>query len=162
MANIFVHDKLVVLVRTVNIRTEVHGEDEHLAVDVGLWLEPGEGGEQWDQVMADVLDMPADQASEFLTQVASHGATKYQLGATYDLHTVKFWAGSKKLAQMPTAKINKFVHEYANEKHDERVLFRVQAEADGQVVAALSELIGRKVRIETLGPPQAEMDMGED
>jgi len=162
MSNTFEFDTLVVLIRSVNLRTEKHGEDDHLAVDIGLWLEPGEGGDQWEAVLSNVLDMDPQASTEFMQQVAEKGSTKFMIGKNFELHTAKFWASTKLLATLSAAKVNKFVMEWANDTHDDRVLFRIQAEADGKSVGKLADLIGLKVRLEVVGPPQAEMDVDGD
>lgn len=155
----FEHDKLLVLLQNINLRTEKHGEEDQLAIDVRIWVAPGEGGDQWEAILADLIGGgnldPADWVSE-----QSNVLDALPFARHWEEHICNFWVGTDKVAGLTHAKINRFKMEFATDKHDDRIVFRVQAEADGKTVGALSEYIGQKLRLETV-KPQGELDLDE-
>lgn len=165
----FNHNGLIVLVRNVNIRPEKHGDEDKLAVDVSLWLKPGDDGEQWDAVLGGLFDMEPDAVSDFVAEEGQRYRT-LPLVNRYEDHTVRFYAAQPglfdngaPLAVLSGAKINAFNFEFATEKHDDRVLFRVQALADGETVGALAEVLSQWVRIESVyeGPKPETQEQDE-
>ena len=144
----FEHD-LVVHIQHVNPRTEMHGEDEVLAVDVKVRLMMGEVGTEWDAVLASLIGSASIDIAD-LTPIFK----SLPFAADFENHKANFRISTKVIATLVHAKINKFVLEC----EDIGITFRIQAEADGRRVGALSELIGQKARLEIV-PMQGELDL---
>lgn len=158
----FEHDTLVGLVRNVNPRNEIHGEEEVLAVDVSVWLAPGEGGDQWEVVLRQLTG--EDDAAEWVADI-SNVLRELPFLQHFEDHKVNFYKGNSKLASLFKAKINQFKFQFATEgpkAHDDRVVFRIQGETDGKNIGSLCEAMGDRLRLEIVGPAQGEMDLDED
>ena len=150
----FEFDSLVGFVGKINPRNEKHGEDDVLAVDVPITLQPGESGETWN----DVLDVVAgEDGSEYVAENLYRHLDKMSFLKAFTDYRVHIWIGNRKLATLTPCNINKFQIVFATEKHDEYVKFRLQANSTGKEIGALSELMGRAVRLEILGPDQSDM-----
>lgn len=141
-----------------NVRTQVHGEDEKLAVDVNLRLMMGDTGDEWTPVLSVLL--AGDDAQELVERMAGSFESA-RVTAAYEHYKVIFkstWSESMpELATLTDANINKFTIDLA----DLGMTFRIQAETDSETIGKLSELINRKVGIEVIAmqiplalPPQ--------
>lgn len=154
----FEHDTLVAHIRHVNPRTERHGEDEILACDVLVRLLVSDNDPRvWDQILLDAF-MDDSDASTYLAGIADYVAGIPFLAA-WSGCKVNFWISNTKLAALGFAKINKL--KWARDEGIEHLDLRIQAQADGETMGALAELIGRRVRIEVV-QPQAELDLGAE
>lgn len=154
----FVFDSLVGFIGKINPRNEKHGEDDVLAVDVPITLQPGESGERWN----DVLDVVAgEDGAEYVAENSYRHLDKMHFIKAFEDYRVHIWISNKKLATLNPCRINKFHIVFATEKHDEYVKFRLQANVTGKEVGALAELMGHAVRLEILGPDQEELFEGE-
>lgn len=154
----FEHDALVAHIRHVNPRTERHGEDEILACDVSARLLVSDNaGKVWDQVVLNAC-MDDQDAALHLAGIADYVAGIPFL-ATWSGCKVNFWISNTKLAALGFAKINKV--KWARDEGIDHIDLRIQAQADGETMGALAELIGRRVRIEVV-QPQAELDLAAE
>lgn len=145
----FEHDSLVVHVRNVNPRAEIHGEDEVLAVDVSVRLMMGEAGTEWDPVLKDLMGGFGGEVDD-LAEICE----RLPFAAKFEDHKVNFRRSNELIATLVPAKVNKFVLDY----DDIGITFRIQAEADGETIGKICELIGEKVRLEIVAT-QGELEL---
>ena len=154
---IFEHDKLLAHIRHVNPRTERHGEEEILACDVSTRLMKAENEGAWPLVVRQ-LCLDQDGALERIDAVADW-VVALPFKAAFKDHKVNFWTGNRKPAGLVLAKINKA--RWSSEDGAQFIDLRIQAQADGETIGAIAELIDHKVRLEVVHQ-QGELDLGED
>ena len=83
---------------------------------------------------------------------------------SWEDHRLTFWVRidektQSEIATLTHAKLNKWTLEHATEQHDDRIIFRIQAECHGDTLGSLAELLGSHLFIAIDGPDQKEMDL---
>lgn len=154
---IFEHDKLVAHIRHVNPRTERHGEDEKLACDVSARIMKAENEQHWPEVLQS-LCLGDDEAEGIVASVADC-VVALPFKAAFSDHKVNFWQGNRKPAALVHCKVNKC--RWSSEDGAQFINLRIQAQADGETIGAIAELIDHKVRLEFV-QQQGELPLGED
>lgn len=160
----FDHDQLIAHINDVNPRTERHGDEEKLACDVSVDINkaenetPASPGElsTWQQILAELFG--SEHTGAYIDLLAMRTKTLAFIDELSIAESkVNFYAGSKKLAELNFARLNKFV--WHQKDGVEWVTVRMQALADGPTIGKLAQLIGGKVRVETV-VIQSELDLG--
>lgn len=154
----FDHDKLIAYVETVNPRTEKHGEESQLAIDVTVRVTKAENPGTWTELLDELIeDMDPVEAMETLDGLAeSIKAALFVAEAAQQ--KVNFWQGNRKPASLTDAKINKVT--WRCDKGAHYLTMRIQSEADGDQTGAICELLGQKIRLEIVSTQQ-ELPLGE-
>lgn len=143
----FEHDSLICFVRNVNSRTEKHGEEEKLAVDVSLRLmEP----EHWSKVARSLMGIGDDDTKDVTDFLHAQGVlfTKVNWAEEFVFHRINFRMGRTKIATLEDAKVNRFVMEWGKNLG---MIFRVQALASSETIGALTGLkTEKRCRVESV------------
>ena len=150
--NKFVRDSLVAYVSHSQHRWEKFGDEDELAVDVQLKLNEQSA---WLPALVDLTGWTTQQIETFLPLVLDSGEKdKFAWKGEFLNHTVRFRVSTDTLAVLHDAKINKFTTDFKSGE----LTFRIQANVPNEdVVSSLVAIERQLVRLEILGPPQAEM-----
>lgn len=145
--------EMVVHVRHVNPRNEIHGEDTVLGIDVSLRVVDGDFIDQ--SMMPLLLSL---QHGGFEAWKLANAAVidSVNLAASYIEHRIEFRTDDDEVV-LVKAKLNKFRFAF----DDVGLTLRVQAECDGATAGALCELMGQKVLMSATSS-QLSIDFGED
>lgn len=152
------HDKIVCQITNINPRSEIHGEDFVLALDIAVTVSPEDGPAFTEVIRAlGMLDEGEDLAAYLEGMRAILREAPF--AAEFEGHKVRFWQSTKNIATFPSADINKFRLQFPSDASKGMSLsFRVQAVTTGAQVGKLAELLKAKVRLEVVAN-QEELDL---
>src|SRR5262245_21754995 len=142
----FEHDSLVCRVGKPVLYSEKHGEDDVNCVAIPLSVI---GGEMAAKVAASVWCADATHAAEALHNLSTPLMDMVTLNCEVEEHRVNFRSGSKKLATLDHAKLNRMKYKLDNNGTDATMTIRVQAPCSPEVFGVLVGLWRKQLRIET-------------
>ena len=158
--NVFEHDSIVVYLKDVHPKGD---EDADFPTfNITVQVAKTDAGESWEAVLHSLMAAPGSNEdsdfTELLNSMGSFFDTPLKFHRTFDGHVCNFHQSTVKLATLNPAKIHKAKIEWANDHHDTRLVFQIQAQAGGDVCGVLSDYLGHKLRLETVCP-QDDLDL---
>ena len=152
-------------VASVNVRKELHGEDLRLACDIRVAFKRDSGATGYDALAGAMLatgivtDAPVgtndvEDPTETLAALAGI-AESLTFAAAWENHRVSIRQGTRKVAILSHAKINK------GKIDDGGVIsVRIQSEVDRESVGRLAAALRESVSVD-VSPAQTELDLAE-
>lgn len=160
-------DNVVAIIQSINARKEHHGEELHLAIDVGVLIARENNAIAFDHLAECILehgsvpDADGPQGAneqttppdEMLTALHALAAS-ITFAAEWENIRVSIRQGTRKVAILPHAKINK----PKMNKSAQEITLRLQSRIDHQSVGLLARALQESVSID-ISPAQTPLDL---